>query len=83
MTFTEEHPRLNYLRQRVARDAAQVEVMLRDALWHHLTEGRDTYVLPESEDDLDRLARRLSALTRDGLGAQARHLLARFEDANG
>jgi hypothetical protein len=78
MTFTEEHPRLEYLRQRVARDAARAEVILKDALWAHLT-GGDTYALPDTEEDLERLAQRLSALLDGGLGARTGDMLARFE----
>ncbi len=80
MTFTEEHPRVDYLRQRVARDAVRAEVIMKDALWRHLT-GRDTYALPDSEDELDRLAQRLSTFVNGGLGANMEHLLARFEGA--
>ena len=81
MTFTEEHPRVDYLRQRVARDAARAEVILKDALWAHLT-GGDTYVLPDTEEELDRLAQRLSALLDGGLGVRVWSLLARFEYAS-
>jgi hypothetical protein len=78
MTFTEEHPRVDYLRQRVARDAGRAEVILKDALWRHLT-GRDTYALPDTEEELDRLAQRLSALLDGGLGSRTGDMLARFE----
>lgn len=79
MTFTEEHPRLDYLRSRVSIDAARAEVILKDALWRHLTGGRDTYTLPDTETELDLLAQRLSALVNGGLGANVEHVLARFE----
>jgi hypothetical protein len=78
MIHMEEHPRVDYLRERVARDAARAEVILKDALWCHLT-GRDTYVLPDSEAELERLADRLSTLVNGGLGANVEGLLARFE----
>jgi hypothetical protein len=80
MTFTEEHPRLDYLRSRVARDAVRAEVILKDALWRHLT-GRDVYALPDTEEDLDRLAQRLSALVDGRLGSTVEHMLTHFEPA--
>lgn len=82
MTFTEEHPRIDYLRSRVARDAARAEVILKDALWRHLTGGRDSYTLPDTEEELDLLAQRLTVLVNGGLGAHVEHLLARFEGVN-
>ena len=82
MTFTEEHPRLDYLRSRVARDAARAQVIMKDALWRHLTGGRDTFVLPDTEEELDLLAQRLALLVNGGLGAGVEHVLAQFEGAN-
>lgn len=82
MTFTEEHPRVDYLRSRIARDAVRAEVIMKDALWRHLTDGRDTYALPDTEEELDLLAQRLDILVNGRLGTAVDGVLAQFESAN-
>lgn len=80
MTYTEEHPRAKYLRDRAAIDSMRCEVILKDALWSFITDGRDSYTLPDTEDELERVANRLRSLLQSGVGARVEALLADVAD---
>lgn len=67
MTFTEEQPRIAYVRERATVDAHRCEAMVRKAFWSYINQGKDKTVLPDDEQDLERFTATLHALVNSDL----------------
>jgi hypothetical protein len=76
MIFTEEHPRIVYLRERATDDARRCESLLSKAFWDFISEEGDKYTFPDEEQNLERVAMMLHVLSQSDIGERVRECIA-------